>query len=154
MTVQRGDAAAVTRGALLDVRGLSVSYAGAVQALRDVSLEVPSGGIVAVLGNNGAGKSTLLRAISGTLRAQGGRIDAGDVQLEGRALRTADPAGVVRAGVVQVPEGRRVFADLTVDENLRAGGSRPRTAPPARRRGPECSSCSPSSASGGPSVRD
>ena len=112
----------MTDDALLDVRGLSVSYSGAVQTLRDVSLAVPGGGIVAVLGNNGAGKSTLLRAISGTLRSQGGRIDAGEVHLEGRALRSADPADIVRAGVVQVPEGRRVFAELTVDENLRAGG--------------------------------
>jgi branched-chain amino acid transport system ATP-binding protein len=112
----------MTDGTLLDVRGLSVSYAGAVQALHDVSLAVPAGGIVAVLGNNGAGKSTLLRAVSGTLRAQGGRIDAGEVQVEGRAVRTLDAAAIVRAGVVQVPEGRRVFAGLTVEENLRAGG--------------------------------
>jgi branched-chain amino acid transport system ATP-binding protein len=117
-----GDGITVPHGALLDVRGLSVAYAGAVQALRDVSLTVPADGIVAVLGNNGAGKSTLLRAISGTLRGQGGRIDAGEVRLEGKALGNADPASIVRAGVVQVPEGRRIFADLTVDENLRAGG--------------------------------
>jgi branched-chain amino acid transport system ATP-binding protein len=85
-------------------------------------LAVQPGAIVAVLGNNGAGKSTLLRAISGTLRLQGGSIEAGSVCLDGRVLSRMGPAEIVRAGVVQVPEGRRVFADLTVEDNLRAGG--------------------------------
>ena len=104
---------------LLEVDDLHASYGG-VRALRGVSLAVPEGGIVAVLGNNGAGKSTLLRALSGVLPLQGGAIDAGAIRLAGRPL-SADPAAIVRAGVVQVPEGRRVFADLTVEENLRAG---------------------------------
>jgi branched-chain amino acid transport system ATP-binding protein len=108
--------------ALLEVSDLSVSYAGAVQALRDVSLAVPEGAVVAVLGNNGAGKSTLLRAVSGTLAAQRGAIDGGQIRFDGERLSGRDPADVVRAGVVQVPEGRRIFADLTVEENLRAGG--------------------------------
>jgi ABC-type branched-subunit amino acid transport system ATPase component len=107
-------------GVLLDVRDLHVSYEGVV-ALRGVSLAVAEGEIVAVLGNNGAGKSTLLRAISGTLALQRGTIDDGSVQLAGRALTGRDPADVVRAGVVQVPEGRRIFGELTVEENLRAG---------------------------------
>ena len=93
-----------------------------MRALRGVSLTVPERGIVAVLGNNGAGKSTLLRTISGVLSLQGGVVDQGDVRLDGKALSRVDPADVVRAGIVQVPEGRRVFADLTVEENLRAGG--------------------------------
>jgi ABC-type branched-subunit amino acid transport system ATPase component len=97
-----------------------VSYAG-VRALRDVSLSVPEGAIVAVLGNNGAGKTTLLRAISGTLALHGGTRDHGAIEFGGRPLPTGDPAEIVRAGIVQVPEGRHVFADLTVDENLRAG---------------------------------
>jgi ABC-type branched-subunit amino acid transport system ATPase component len=105
---------------LLHVRELHVSYAG-VRALRGVSLAVPDGEIVAVLGANGAGKSTLLRAISGTLALQRGRIDGGQIDLAGRSLTGLDPAEVTRAGVVQVPEGRRVFAELTVEENLRAG---------------------------------
>src|SRR5690349_5178820 len=107
---------------LLRVRDLHVSYAGAVRALQGVSLDVPGDGIVAVLGANGAGKTTLLRAISGTLRLAGGAVTAGSVGLGGLRLDRMDPAAVVRAGVVQVPEGRQVFEDLTVEENLRAGG--------------------------------
>ena len=76
-----------------------------------------------MLGNNGAGKSTLLRAMSGVLALQGGTVDAGTIRFDGADLcRHAIPADIVRAGIVQVPEGRRVFADLTVEENLRAGG--------------------------------
>lgn len=102
---------------LLEVRDLHVSYTGAVKALRGVSLDVPEGTITAVLGNNGAGKTTLLRAISGTLRPRGGSIT-----FAGRSLIGAEPADIARGGVVQVPEGRRIFSHLTVEENLRAGG--------------------------------
>ena len=88
-------------GALLDVRELSVSYAGAMQALRGVSLEVPEGAVVAVLGGNGAGKSTLLRAISGTLPAQRGAVTGGAIEFAGRSLvgarRGADRARRARA---------------------------------------------------------
>jgi ABC-type branched-subunit amino acid transport system ATPase component len=115
-------AAAVTAQPVLEIDDLRVSYGDAVGALHGVSLAVPEGAIVAVLGNNGAGKSTLLRAISGTLALEGGRVDAGTIRFGGRSLAGLDPAAIVRAGVVQVPEGRRVFADLTVEENLRAGG--------------------------------
>ena len=107
---------------LLEVEGLHVTYGGAVQALRGVSLTVREGGVVALLGSNGAGKTTLLRALSGTLRLHRGRIDAGQVRLRGAALHDRDPARSVEAGVVQVPEGRRIFGRLTVEENLRAGG--------------------------------
>jgi ABC-type branched-subunit amino acid transport system ATPase component len=105
---------------LLDVRDLEVSYGG-VRALRGFSLAVPAGEIVAVLGSNGAGKTTLLRAVSGTLSLQRGTVDAGSIELDGRSLLGLDPADIVHAGVVQVPEGRRIFGELTVDENLRAG---------------------------------
>ena len=108
--------------ALLGVHDLSVSYAGAVQALRGVSLEVPERAILAVLGANGAGKTTLLRAVSGTLAGQRGAVTGGTIELDGRSLLRRDPAEIVRAGVVQVPEGRRIFGHLTVAENLRAGG--------------------------------
>jgi len=106
----------------LAVRDLEVAYGGAVKALRGVSLSVPTGAVVAVLGNNGAGKSTLMRAISGSLVAHGGAVTAGSVEHQGRELVGLDAASVVRLGVVHVPEGRRIFGDLTVDENLRAGG--------------------------------
>ncbi len=105
---------------LLEVRDLHASYGG-VRALRGVSLTVREGEIVAVLGNNGAGKSTLMRAISNTLAMHGGTVAGGTIRLRDRDLAAMGPAAVVRAGVVQVPEGRRIFSDLTVEENLRAG---------------------------------
>jgi ABC-type branched-subunit amino acid transport system ATPase component len=108
------------KASILEVADLHVS-SGGVRALRGVSLAVPQGQIVAVLGNNGAGKSTLLRAISGTLALYHASVDRGSVQLGDRQLAGLDPATVVRAGVVQVPEGRRIFGELTVDEDLRAG---------------------------------
>lgn len=118
-----GEAAAETalpqRDIALLVRDLRVSYGGAVKALDGVNLEVPQGSVVAVLGNNGAGKSTLLRSISGTLSMHNGRIADGDVTFDGKSLNSLDPAEIVRAGVVQVPEGRRIFGELTVEENLR-----------------------------------
>ncbi|MDQ0815067.1 branched-chain amino acid transport system ATP-binding protein [Streptomyces sp. B3I7] len=117
----------------LHVEDLDVTYGRTVSALRGATLTVPAHGIVALLGANGAGKTTLLRAVSGTLRhhrgaVTGGRIRYGDTVLDGR-----DPVVAVRAGVVQVPEGRRVFTGLTVDENLRAGALGGRRAPAATR---------------------
>jgi branched-chain amino acid transport system ATP-binding protein len=107
---------------VLSIEGLHVTYGGAVQALRGVSMQVPDGKVVAVLGSNGAGKSTLLRTISGTLRLHRGRIDSGSVRFGDVDLGSRDPAQTVRLGLVQVPEGRRIFGRLTVEENLRAGG--------------------------------
>jgi ABC-type branched-subunit amino acid transport system ATPase component len=103
----------------LVVRDLSVSYGGAVIALDGINLDVPQGSVVAILGNNGAGKTTLLRAISGTLSMQGGSIVGGHVTFDGLDLGDLDPAATVRTGVVQIPEGRRIFGELTVEENLR-----------------------------------
>jgi branched-chain amino acid transport system ATP-binding protein len=107
---------------VLEVRDLAVSYGGAVQALRGVSLSVQEGTVAALLGSNGAGKTTLLRTLSGTLRLHRGRVERGEVLYRGEPLRARDPAAVVAAGLVQVPEGRRIFTRLTVEENLRAGG--------------------------------
>jgi branched-chain amino acid transport system ATP-binding protein len=106
---------------MLDVEDLQVSYGGAVKALSGVSLQVPDGSVVAVLGSNGAGKSTLLRAVSGVLGSHGGRVDAGSIGLDGRRLVGLRAAEVVAAGMVQVPEGRRIFARMSVDDNLRVG---------------------------------
>ena len=107
---------------MLTVRGLCVRYGRSVRALQDVDLEVPADGVLAVLGGNGAGKSTLLRAVSGTLPLHRGAVSAGEIEFDGTRLDRLDPALVVRAGVVAVPEGRQVFARMTVEENLRAGG--------------------------------
>jgi len=100
---------------LLDVRNLSVAY-GAIRAVRDVSLQVNSGEAVAILGANGAGKSTLLRAISGLVRPKGGTIEFDDLAIAGRR-----PARIAKLGLIHVPEGRQVFARLTVHENLSLG---------------------------------
>ncbi|MCO1659047.1 ATP-binding cassette domain-containing protein [Pseudonocardia humida] len=108
---------------LLTVDDLAVDYDGAVQALRGVSVRVDAGSVVAVLGSNGAGKTTLLRAISRSLGGVGGAVTAGRIHFDGHDLARRDAAGAVRAGLVQVPEGRRIFRDLTVAENLRAGAS-------------------------------
>jgi branched-chain amino acid transport system ATP-binding protein len=102
--------------ALLIVDGLTVAY-GAVVAIRNVSLEVAPGEIVATLGPNGAGKTTLLRAIAGALKPQ-----RGTVTFDGRDLTGLVPEAVVRRGIALVPEGRHVFPTLTVQENLTIGG--------------------------------
>ncbi len=102
-------------GALLRVRNLECSY-GPVRALQGVSVDVPEGGIVAVLGANGAGKTTLLRAISGILAPE-----RGEIELDGQPIARAEPDRIVRMGVVQVPEGREIFPLLTVRENLAMG---------------------------------
>jgi branched-chain amino acid transport system ATP-binding protein len=106
---------------VLEVRDLHVTYGGVVQALRGVSLTVPDGAVVAVLGSNGAGKSTLLRTVSSTLRLHRGAVVGGTVTYQGRSLAGLDTARTVRQGIVQVPEGRRIFGRMTVDENLKAG---------------------------------
>ncbi len=107
---------------MLSIDSLRVTYGGAVEAVRGVTMEVPDGKVVAVLGSNGAGKSTLLRTISGTLKLHRGRVEAGTVRFGSTDLVGRDPGQTVGMGVVQVPEGRRIFGRLTVEENLRAGG--------------------------------
>ncbi|MCT2594340.1 ABC transporter ATP-binding protein [Streptomyces sp. N2-109] len=106
---------------VLRIERLEVTYGRTVRALRGVGLTVAGGSVVALLGANGAGKSTLLRAVSGTLRLHGGAVTGGTVRYDGRVLDGADPVTAVRSGVVQVPEGRRVFGGMSVEENLRAG---------------------------------
>ena len=106
---------------LLTVENLTVRYGGAVLAVEDVSLDVPEGGAVGLLGANGAGKTTVLRAISGLLRFHGGVIERGVIRLDGQVVTGADCSALVSRGVAQVLEGRRIFGELTVAENLRAG---------------------------------
>jgi branched-chain amino acid transport system ATP-binding protein len=101
--------------ALLELERLDVAYAG-VPAVRGLSLTVGRGEIVGVIGPNGAGKSTTLHAIMGIVRATGG-----DIRLAGRSIRGKAPERIARAGIALVPEGRRIYPNLTVDENLRLG---------------------------------
>ena len=100
---------------MIRITGLSVSY-GAVQALRDVTFDAPTGSVTAVIGANGAGKTTLLRTICGMVRPVAGEIDLDGTHLVGR--RTED---IARLGVGHVPEGRGVIEEFTVEENLRLG---------------------------------
>jgi branched-chain amino acid transport system ATP-binding protein len=106
---------------VLKVAGLEVVYSDVIVGLRGVSLEVPDGAIVALLGANGAGKTTCLRAITGLLDVHRGRISKGTVELDGQRIDRLESSAIVRRGLAQVLEGRRIFAELTIDENLRAG---------------------------------
>jgi branched-chain amino acid transport system ATP-binding protein len=103
--------------ALLDVKGLCAGY-GDVPVLRGVDLSITAGSITALIGANGAGKTTLLRAISGIIPAE-----AGSIHYDGQDIVGMPPQEIVRAGLVQVPEGRRLFPDMTVFENLLVGSS-------------------------------
>ncbi len=106
---------------ILEVSGLSVRYGPALSVLHDLDMRVASGTVVALLGANGAGKTTLLRAITGLLSFHGGRITDGQVLFDGAPVGRASATALVRRGMAQVMEGRRIFAELTVEENLRAG---------------------------------
>jgi len=110
-----------TNGKLLEVNNIEVVYNDIVQVLRGVSLSVTEGGIVSLLGTNGAGKTTTLRAISGLLKPENGFIKDGYIKFEGNEITNILGTHVVKLGAVMVPEGRRVFKHLTVDENIRVG---------------------------------
>lgn len=107
---------------MLSLANVQVLYGRAIEAVRDISLEVPAGAIVALLGSNGAGKSTLLKAISGVLYQEDGEIVGGAIKFLGDDLVGARPNEIVSRGIIQVPEGRALFATLTVEENLLMGG--------------------------------
>jgi branched-chain amino acid transport system ATP-binding protein len=107
---------------VLKVTNVQILYDRAIEAVRDVSLEVERGRIVALLGANGAGKSTLLKAISGVLGQEEGEIVAGAIHLDGAPISKLSARAVVERGCVQAPEGRALFATLTVEENLLMGG--------------------------------
>ncbi len=107
---------------MLAVKNLEVVYNDVVLVLRGVSLQVPRGQIVALLGANGAGKTTLLRALSGLLDVHDGAITKGEIVIDDVPIHRATPPKIVAAGLGQVLEGRRVFTEFTVEENLRVGG--------------------------------
>ncbi|MBC7634084.1 MAG: ABC transporter ATP-binding protein [Acetobacteraceae bacterium] len=119
--------------AALEIKNLAVVYQGVIQALSNLSLVVPPGSIVALLGANGAGKTTTLKAISGFLPLQDGRITSGSITIGGEDTSNLAPHVIVRRGIFHVREGRHVFAEMTVEENLIAATfaqrkSRPRKA--------------------------
>ena len=114
-------AAAAQPPPLLEVANIEVVYNDVILVLRGLSLAVPQGGIVALLGANGAGKSTTLKAISGLLRTEEGEVTRGEVRFAGERIDGIDPHEIVRRGIFQVMEGRRIVADMTCLENLRLG---------------------------------
>ena len=106
---------------LLDVNGIEVIYNHVILVLKGVSLQVPEGRIVALLGANGAGKTTTLRAISNLLKGERGDVTKGHIQYRDQRIEKLSPAELVKRGVVQVMEGRHCFAHLTIEENLLTG---------------------------------
>ena len=122
-----------SRPHLLAVNNIEVIYDHVILVLKGVSLRVPEGGIVALLGANGAGKSTTLKAISGLLRTERGDVTKGGIEFHGRPIHRKPPDEVVREGIVQVMEGRHVFEHLTVEENLLTGAYTRRAGEETRR---------------------
>ena len=106
---------------MLSVNNIEVVYNDVILVLKGISLGVPEGGVVALLGANGAGKSTTLKAISGILDFQNGELKEGSIEFMGRSIHKLDPDQIVKMGITMVPEGRNVFEDLTVMENLMIG---------------------------------
>ena len=106
---------------LLNVNGIEVIYNHVILVLKGVSLRVPEGGVVALLGGNGAGKTTTLRAVSNLLAGERGEVTKGSIELRGERIEKLSTADMVQRGVVQVMEGRHCFAHLTIEENLMTG---------------------------------
>ena len=107
---------------VLNVNGIEVIYNHVILVLKGVSLNVPEGKIVAILGGNGAGKTTTLRAVSNLLKGERGEVTKGSIELRGERIENLSPSDLVQRGVVQVMEGRHCFAHLTIEENLLTGG--------------------------------
>ena len=114
-------ATAQTAAPLLSVRNIEVVYDKVILVLRGLSLEVPKGAIVALLGANGAGKSTTLKAISGLLKTEDGDVIRGEIVFDGQRINGIDPDKIVRRGIFQVMEGRRIISDMTSIENMKLG---------------------------------
>jgi branched-chain amino acid transport system ATP-binding protein len=115
------ETASQTAAPALVVNNIEVVYDEVILVLRGVSLEVAEGSLVALLGPNGAGKSTTLKAISGLLKTEDGEVTRGDVRFLGETVSNRDPEEIVRRGIFQIMEGRRIVGDMTVIENLRLG---------------------------------
>ena len=128
------DAAVPATDAVLVVNNIEVVYDHVILVLKGVSLSVPQGGIVALLGANGAGKTTTLKAISNLLHAERGEVTKGSVVFEGERIDKLSPNQVVRRGCIQVLEGRHCFGHLTIDENLLTGAFTRRDGNAASRR--------------------
>ncbi len=118
---QQQPAVGADRPPVLLVNNIEVIYDHVILVLKGVSLDVPQGGIVALLGANGAGKTTTLKAISNLLRAERGDVTKGSIEFDGERVDRMTPNDLVRRGVIQVMEGRRIFEHLTVEENLLTG---------------------------------
>ena len=110
-----------TNGQILAINNIEVIYNHVILVLKGVSLEVPEGGIVALLGANGAGKSTTLKAISNLLRSERGDVTKGSIEYRGKRVDRLNPTELVRLGCIQVMEGRHCFEHLTIEENLMTG---------------------------------
>jgi branched-chain amino acid transport system ATP-binding protein len=106
---------------VLTIQDVAITYQGVIAAVRGVSIDVPDGKVVSLLGANGAGKTSLLRAVSGLLPLHGGELVRGTITFDGRRIDRLDATELVRRGITQVLEGRRLFTELTIDENLRIG---------------------------------
>src|SRR5215510_5337453 len=106
---------------VLNVNGIEVIYNHVILVLKGVSLQVPEGGIVALLGGNGAGKTTTLRAVSNLLAGERGAVTKGSIELRDERIEALSPAALVKRGLVQVMEGRHCFAHLTIEDNLMTG---------------------------------
>jgi len=106
---------------MLNLSNIEVMYLNAILVLKGMSLEVPDGKIIALLGSNGAGKTTSLKAISGLLHTEEGEVTDGSIEFDGKRIDKMDPEDIVGLGIVQVREGRRLFEHLTAEENLRIG---------------------------------
>ena len=107
---------------MLSVQNLEVVYQDVILVLRGVSFEIPKGEIVSLLGSNGSGKTTVIRSITGLLDIQNGDITKGTISVDGEDITNEKPSKIVEKGIAQVLEGRRIFAELSVVENLRLGG--------------------------------
>jgi branched-chain amino acid transport system ATP-binding protein len=119
---------------VLELNNVEVIYSNVILAVKGVTLSVPAGGCVALLGANGAGKSTTLKSISNLLSTEDGRVTQGTISFDGASIEGGDPTDIVRRGIVHVMEGRRVLRHLTVEQNLVVGGHMERSGRAVRAR--------------------